>query len=261
MARKVAVPDSVLTGIIRAFLAVAAIFTLILCTLSVASYTQQNLQLFPRLFEVERRPGGVLHFDHKVVNVTLYPSPRASAPAPVSATATASAGDCGGMRYIDPPVPAASTTITATTTTTPPLYAACSWAWHGLSLLDFALVSELAYYDYEGDAERGEHLQGLVTTLFPEEDFVVRPPRPATATTATTAAATATATAAGGDKSASERGVAGPIYLELTSEARDVTVIAIRGTDVGRLMDLMEVRAVVARAGCVWCGVWCGVVW
>ena len=73
IARSITVSDSVLTGIIRAFTALGVLFTLILCTLSVASYTQQNLQLFPRLFDFVMKSDGSVHFDHKIANVTLYP--------------------------------------------------------------------------------------------------------------------------------------------------------------------------------------------
>ena len=46
--------------------------------------------------------------------------------------------------------------------------------WNGLSALDFALLSEAAYFDDDG---RGS-IQGMINSLFPGRNFTVRPHSP-----------------------------------------------------------------------------------
>lgn len=102
-----------------------------------------------------------------------------------------------------------------------PSYASCSWAWGGrsseststgskLSLFDLSLLAEVAYL-----SERRE-LDKALLLLFPDLAFdLVHTP--------------------------AERGEgSGPMYLEAKSSVLGGTVLAIRGTDVGRLGDILE---------------------
>jgi hypothetical protein len=214
IARAATMSDSIITGILRAFIAIAAVFTLILCTLSVASVAQQNLQFFPRSFDFEIYPDGSVLFDHKIVNVTLYP-----APVPIKSSLSSLLVDFDG-RLIPEEGPKSyqPTSPNEETIWGPqkkPHYAACSWEWHSLSLFDFALLSEVAYFD----ERQGNQVQNLVNTLLPGAEFKVHLDRRST-------------------DAASQGGR--PMYVELTSDVLGVTVLAIRGTDVGRLHDFME---------------------
>lgn len=92
-----------------------------------------------------------------------------------------------------------------------PHYGICKLEWLGLSAVDFAILSELAYFD-EDDAETGK-IQNIVDLIFPDLDF---------------------------QATLSERKVSGPMYLEVTSSKLNLTVISIRGTDIGRMNDFME---------------------
>ena len=283
LARVIAVPDSVLTGVFRAFTALAALFTLILCTLSVASYAQQNLKFFPRLFDFSVLPDGSIHFDHKIVNVTLYTSDNHHLKYDIDSTLSTRiidnyiennnhhirSCDISGNNSIDQSKSCVETVFndikleataysidhsmsfqndetkfdtmnitynksnstildydesnydcqsrnkinnlsnscqnknvkyplneTSFLPKKKPHYAACSWDWHGMTLLDFSILSELAYYDEEksknilhGIKKEGIEilnnvesinqiekvsLQQLIDILYPEAKFIVR---------------------------------------------------------------------------------------
>ena len=229
IARAATMSDSIITGILRAFVAIAAVFTLILCTLSVASVAQQNLQFFPRSFDFEIFSDGSVLFDHKIVNVTLYPNTVPTyEPDYLTSLVVDFDGDVLPVPLTGPDdsheystkTPEYSTKVPEEDVWGPqkkPHYAACSWDWHTLSLFDFALLSEVAYFD----ERQGNQVQQLVSTLFPGADFMVR---------LDGRSRDLLPIAQGGR----------PMYVELTSETLGVTVLAIRGTDVGRLHDFME---------------------
>ena len=222
IARAATMSDSIITGILRAFVAIAAVFTLILCTLSVASVAQQNFQFFPRSFDFEIFYDGSVLFDHKIVNVTLYPNiVPVYEPDYLSSLMVDFDGDVIPITGPDLDVNHGfSAKVVEEDVWGPqkkPHYAACSWDWHTLSLFDFALLSEVAYFD----ERQGNQVQQLVSTLFPGADFKVR---------LDGRSRDLLPIAQGGR----------PMYVELTSETLGVTVLAIRGTDVGRLHDFME---------------------
>ena len=90
--------------------------------------------------------------------------------------------------------------------------------WFGLSLLDYALLSEAAYFDPDNS-----DLDEVVQLMFdPKKErktklFEVSVPPP---------------------EQRRRQGVAQ--YMEAYSKELNVSVIAIRGTDVGRLSDIVE---------------------
>jgi lipase ATG15 len=92
-----------------------------------------------------------------------------------------------------------------------PHYGICDLEWAGLSAVDFSILSELAYFD-EDDGKVGK-IQNMVDSIFPDLDF---------------------------QATLSERKSSGPMYLEITSLKLNLTVISIRGTDIGRMNDFME---------------------
>ncbi|CAM9766824.1 unnamed protein product, partial [Laminaria digitata] len=94
-------------------------------------------------------------------------------------------------------------------------YASCGSKWHGLSLLDYALLAELAYFD-QHDLE--VPLSEVAEQFFPAEngpDFKIKVKQ--------------------GDDHHSHAQ-----FFEAYSEKLNVSVVAIRGTDVGRISDLIE---------------------
>lgn len=217
--RKITVSDSLITGILRVFTAIGAIFTLILCTLSVASVAQQNLQFFPRSFDFEVNADGSVLFDHKIANVTLYPKDHHKV---IVENPTSSSSFSINRRSFKKNLKEEDNLKSSNKDNVfgplkKPHYAACSWSWHSLSLFDFALFSEVAYFD----ERQGNQVQDLVSTLMPDAGFRVH--------------------LDSRDKDLSLESQGGrPMYLELTSEILGVTVLAIRGTDIGRMHDFME---------------------
>lgn len=88
-------------------------------------------------------------------------------------------------------------------------YASCGIKWKDLSLLDFALISEMSYIDDDNGS-----LQGIADNLLPRHNFKVL--------------------------TSDSRGTRGPVFIELHSSVSNVTIVAIRGTDVGRIQDFIE---------------------
>jgi hypothetical protein len=88
-----------------------------------------------------------------------------------------------------------------------PHYLACDLEWHGYSALDMALFSEIAYLD-------NEDLTPVFRSMFPQY------PK---------------------SRITSHRRITnGPMFIEVFDPIRNVSVIAIRGTDVSRLHDFLE---------------------
>lgn len=250
--RTVIVSDSFMTAVLRVFIAVAVGFTLLLCTLSIASVAQNNLQFFPRSFDFEVGTDGSVLFDHKIVNVTLYPNNIIPLPI-VNKAVTLKRSSLSSTSLIkdtyesllsdhkNRQLHSSKIKKMKSKQVQPeslregygdiyapqkkPHYAACCWKWHSLSLFDFALLSEAAYFD----ERQGNQVQQLINTLMPEAGFKVR--------------------INSRDLSLQSQG-GRPMYLELTSETLGVTVLAIRGTDVGRIHDFMVRRVPMFSHSC-----------
>lgn len=192
LARSLTVTDSFLSSILRMGTFIAALIAVLICSISVASVAQQRLNIFPQLISFHKLSNQALHFDHRIVNVTLFP--------------TAEYAKHRGNFFMNKDHFTYGSILPHNRSE--PYYAACDWTWEGYSLLDFALLSELAYFDDPRDGS----LNAIVNDLFPGNHF---------------SAITAY------DKISS-----GPLYLEISS--KELTIIAIRGTDIGRLRDFME---------------------
>ncbi|CAM9941323.1 unnamed protein product, partial [Choristocarpus tenellus] len=97
-----------------------------------------------------------------------------------------------------------------------PRYAACGLSWHGLSLVDYALLAELAYFDpYDPQVP----LEDVMAQFFPKKKspkFILK-----------------VWTVGKEDHNHAQ-------FIEAFSPSLNVSVIAIRGTDVGRIGDLIE---------------------
>lgn len=102
---------------------------------------------------------------------------------------------------------------------TPPKYASCDTSWNELSLLDFALLAEVAYFD-PGNVNLDEIVEQMFTNKDDEKVneklFEVKIPPLEMRTTGTAQ------------------------FFEAYSAQLNLSVIAIRGTDVGRLSDIIE---------------------
>ncbi len=98
-----------------------------------------------------------------------------------------------------------------------PKYGSCGMKWYGLSLLDYALLAEAAYFDPDNS-----DLNSVVGMMFDplgvekEPLFEVRVPPP------------------------EERRAGVAQFMDAYSKSLNVSVIAIRGTDVGRMSDIIE---------------------
>ena len=201
--RKLTVSDSHVSGIIRLFSTVSIILALILAMISSASFLQQRLKFYPKLIDFRHDvASNVVLFDHRISNVTLHMASHETRSRQCSRVTSSKNGKVDGI------CDASSQTLG-----TPPIYALCSWKWQdSLSLLDLSLMSQLAYFD---DTPSGS-LQSMVDVLFPRNigfDFQVR---------------------------SSPQSNSGPMYLEFHSPSLGLTVVSVRGTDVGRLRDFME---------------------
>ncbi len=191
VARSISTTDTFVSGVLRAFACLGVILTLMLATIAIAAYVQKQFAIFPQLIDFRHdEKAGVMHFDHVVANVTLHTTPLGR-------------GDSWAAQK--------------TEKGRDPHYSVCSWRWNGLSALDFALLSEAAYFDDDGNG----NIQGMVNSLFPGRNFTVR-----------------------ASHSPMMRLGAGPRFIEVSGtrgeDGRGFTVLAVRGTDVGKFHDLME---------------------
>ena len=213
--------DNVYSGTIRAFVSLGVLLTLIMFTVTIAAYTQKSLNAFPTIIDMEVHPSvdkktgrdtQTVLFDHKVATVSLQMNPDLSSRYTNANTFVGKLKDTFSMGLGN------SNAASYATEVQQPHYMACSWQWKSLGIFDFALLSEIAYFD-EGGVEENingvSNVQHIVDTVFPNDDFIATSSHP--------------------DKS----GV-GPRYVEFSSKMHDMTILAVRGTDVGRLHDIME---------------------
>jgi len=262
MARKVAITDTVLAGVMRAGTALGVVVALILGIISIASMLQQNMKLFPTLISFHESKGELL-FNHIISNATLIKSPSLD---PLCIANSSNSNDepnwvkcdTGGLYTAKP----------QSIRKRKPRYAACDLRWNTLSLLDLAIFSELSYFDVQD--EDGEHcsegsggdaMQHMIDQFFPGMGFVhVRGGKDGVSSPSWQTRihkrhesvpdwvrwvyfTRPTAYAPEEDRPLSSGftySVGHPMYLEATSEKLGVTVIAVRGTDVGRLQDFLE---------------------
>lgn len=232
-ARVIAVPDSFVSGIMRCFIGFMVLVTLILCFLSVASFTQETFKFFPKLITFDTLADGSYQFNHKIVNVTLFPTNTSMSNGPNTAFEHVSFSQRSSEHYGN---------------LTPPYYAACDWNWRSLSLLDLAIMSEIAYFDEHTDGS----IQHMVDLLFPHLDLQVVHAGKRKARSAASARSTQTkrknVSDAEDKDTCSEDDEPeepyeyenGPMYVELYSKALKTSVLSIRGTDVGRFHDFLE---------------------
>lgn len=115
-----------------------------------------------------------------------------------------------------------------------PRYAMCGQKWHGFSLSDYALMSQLAYFD---PVVQREELDMLLQLLFPVESE----PKSSGALSGLFGAGAATPEGSFFELRTppAETMDVVPAFV-LYSAAHNVSIVVIRGTDVFRLMDLLE---------------------
>jgi hypothetical protein len=207
LARTLTVTDNILAGIMRVGTAVGVIFTVLFGIISVLSVLQQNLNLFPKLLSYHSAEDSIL-INHIISNVTLHKNPQS-------------------YHHHHSPHNSSQFDGCHASPLKKPMYASCSMRWNTLSILDFAILSELSYFDepqFTTSTNQSDHvtMQNMLDELFPDLDLVhIKPAEK------------------GEDQKTGTFEGAHPIYLEVTSERLGLTVVAVRGTDVGRLHDFL----------------------
>lgn len=192
--RSFTVHDNVyISGIVLSFISFGAIWTLLLSVISVASFLQNTLNLFPKTMNFHITNEGNILFDHHISNVTLFVNKLNPA-----------FNNISNIPQITREIPSVKLEY--------PQYASCNWKAYGLSLLDFALLSELAYFQVSSMNEK-LRFRELLDIIFPSYNFEII---------------------------SNNVDYQGPAYLEFRSNILNTTVISIRGTDVGRLHDFLE---------------------
>jgi hypothetical protein len=200
--------DSILSGVILIFIAIGAIITLILSFISIGSFAQNALRLFPRTmhFHISMDGSGFL-FDHRIANVSLFTNHSNPHYKKIFRDQRQHLRNSESSNAAD----SMATCPSNISELMKPTYASCNWKSHGLTLLDYALMSELAYFD----DDKQMSLRNITNILFPDFGFDVI-------------------------SSESRNYSVGPVYLEFYNAKTSTTVIAVRGTDVGRLHDFLE---------------------
>lgn len=210
--RKAVSSGTFITFVIRFFTAFAIFMAIGLCSISIFSFAQQSLQYFPSLISFETTTEGSYHFNHIIANLTLHPSPATAARSKFASGSGRSSGSDSNSSSSGGRGSGNGTCSTvdehSSIKTILPTYASCNMHIHGLTLLDYSILSELAYI-----GGSSEHMQQIVDTLFPQYSFNVH---------------------------ILDSYGRGPVFLELSDAQLNTTILAIRGTDVGRLHDFME---------------------
>jgi hypothetical protein len=211
LARTLTMTDNLLAGIMRVGTALGVIFTVLFGIISVLSVLQQNLNLFPKLITYHSFEDSIL-LNHIISNVTLQKNPcRYSLSTPENN-----------------PQCELNEELLFVENLKKPMYASCSMRWKTLSVLDFAILSELSYFDDPSAAEDDVNfmnsdftIQQMLEELYPDLDFIH--------------------IKASNTLLQESSGLEGahPMYLEVHSEKLGLTVVAVRGTDVGRLHDFL----------------------
>ena len=218
------VPDSFVSAVVRAGIALIVVLSLLLGLISLASLAQQNLQYFPKFISFNRdEVSGSIHIDHTIAHLILH-------------TNTTNDKYLWQKRQVR--LPWQKVVSVSTPPAKTPYYAACDWSWNGLTVLDFSLLSELAYMD-----ESPQNLQRITSTLFPQYFDSAQLKRycggrVSSLVPRSVNSSREVALGRSDDDWCADGG--GPTFLEMESSLLDVTVVAIRGTDVGRLQDFME---------------------
>jgi len=197
---RVAMPTSLASAIVHCYMGIMVVLSIFLATVSIASLIQENMQVFPTLIDFSmERDSRTFFIDHKIASLTLQQSEPSSSHSCISEE-----------QHFGSDSTRKEFTYEALPPSKLPLYASCNWNFGDLSLLDFALLSEMAYFDGDYDS-----MKELTSILFPHGEF-------------------------NDINSTVWYETEGPTFIELPSSSLNITVIAIRGTDVGRLRDIME---------------------
>eukprot|EP00611_Tribonema_gayanum_P001910 TRINITY_DN11405_c0_g1_i1.p1 TRINITY_DN11405_c0_g1~~TRINITY_DN11405_c0_g1_i1.p1 ORF type:complete len:963 (+),score=216.15 TRINITY_DN11405_c0_g1_i1:3-2891(+) len=175
-------------GLVRLSLALLVLLFLFLAACQMLSLIQEQRGWYPSLIRMDTTEGQQLVVDHALI-------------AKVSLRTTGKA------------------------TVTQPRYATCGMLWAGLSLVDYALLAELSYFDPD---DTTTPLQQVLDKFFPSDKahgwgvgsnespfrIIVPPPEYRQATHAQ--------------------------FVEVRSRKGNVSIVAVRGTDIGRLGDFIE---------------------
>jgi uncharacterized membrane protein YhdT len=161
--RALAVTDSILAAALKAGIALAVTIASILAVISVLSVVQRNNGYSFNLLKYFKLDNGDIHFDHIVSNITL----KRSAPGVASPTTLARPvyASCGLMWSRGGAYEEASSTSSGNgaSPSLPEL--------KGFTLLDMALLSQVAYLDDDTPGFRAS--QSIMADLFPDLEMEV----------------------------------------------------------------------------------------
>jgi hypothetical protein len=256
LARHIAVPDSAMSGVIRVFVGIVVVLSIILALLSLGNHAQMSLELFPRTIDLHVLEDGNIMIDHRVVNATLFPT-KEYRQLIQSENATSLWSKDGDYKSRWRTIHGRSNNGGSPPQELP-YYASCEWRYHSLQLIDFALLSDLAYFDEPNKKGNNTHRYGRVVTdkqeivdiLFPHLDFIVRTPDDSEYENITSASEKNESCAASSSTQCSKpvrsatkndkNEYFGPRYIEIYSPSLNTVILALRGTDIGRFHDFME---------------------
>ena len=168
------------------YLAFAVVCTVFLSVISLASIVQQNLKLFPKLIHFRETSDSYI-FDHTITTLTLKKKGILSNENNKSLRNNTCDTKEASLKF--------------------PSYLSCDLEWNDYTLLDLAILSEIAYLD-------DENISTIVNSLLPYHKI--------------------------SNISSNRRIERGPMYIEISDKEKNLVIIAIRGTDVTRLHDFLE---------------------
>ncbi|CAM9842078.1 unnamed protein product [Chrysoparadoxa australica] len=164
-----------LVGLMRLAVWICVVFLFFMGALQVLNLMQHENKFFPRMISFRNTDKAELVIDHAFVATAVLSTQTKPAPR------------------------------------APPEYATCGSEWHGFSLLDFALFSELVYFEPH---EHAVLLKQMFPKIWPKLRLM------------------------SSDAMHLTRGV--PPFLDIYDEKAEVSVVAIRGSDPGRVNDFIE---------------------
>ena len=148
--RTLTVTDSILGVLLRAGIAFGVLVSILFAVISVLCVVQRNGDYYLKLLNYHLLDNGTIKFDHIVSNFTLHPWSEQSRfnRAPPVYAGCAMTWDRG--RNYD---------------RLSPIYSGLSSEYVGLTIIDLALLSEIAYYD--DDSTDFQESQAILNDMFP----------------------------------------------------------------------------------------------
>ncbi len=228
-------PKSFFDMVLRGFIGFALFMAFFLLSLCILSAVQQSSDYYPSFFSFQDNQDSSIKFNHVISNATIYPKDyfKDSTHCGIDGdyyqdafidsidmsincyskdnynsdnnSSSSKGGDTGKYKGKDH----LKFNINYKNRTK---YSICDLQWQkGINIIDFALLSEIAYLDHRNI----QYLQNAIDTVMPKSKY---------------------------DFKVMEIDInnKGPAYFQARSEKYNVTILSLRGTDIGRISDVME---------------------